>query len=184
MQRELEGSEERRVRVHTLQGSVEGSLQTNSGISTTHYLNVAAATHRFLPLRPPLTCSQDWVFDDATLAVAMDSILFVTEMSKYEPRPGDPQKAAQFQRVPVRLRLAGFVVDGHVYVPKGTNPLHRLNQDRHPFFALTVVSVMGPREQFATSYLAAHRRHVAAIQQILGELEPPRKIDTLEHARS
>lgn len=184
MQRELEGPEGRRIRVYTHHGSVEGQLQTNSGVSTMHYLNVAAATGPFLTLRPPLTCSQDWMFDDSPLAVAMDSILFVTESSEYAPRPGDSREAARFQRVPIRLRLADHIVDGHMHVPSGSNPIHRLNQDRHAFIALTVVSVMGPQEQFATSFLAANRHYITAVQQIIGELEAPKEIDALEHARS
>ena len=184
MQRELEGTEGRRVRVYTHHGSVEGLLRTNSGVSTMHYLNVAASTNPFLTLRPPLACSQDWMFDDAALALSMDSILFVTELSEYLPRPGDPREASRFQRVPIRLRLADFVVDGHIHVPNGSNPIHRLNQDRHPFIALTVVSVMGPEQQFATSFLAANRRYITAVQQIIGELEAPKETDALEHARS
>ena len=184
MQRELEGSEGRRIRVYTQHGSVEGQLRTNSGVSTMHYLNVAATTHPFLSLRPPLACSQDWMFEDSTLAVAMDSILFVTELSEYQPSAGDAREAAQFERVPIRLRLSDFVIDGHIHVPRGSNPIHRLNQDRHPFIAMTVVSVMGPREQFATSFLAASRRHVTAIQPILGEPGPPKEIDVPHHARS
>ena len=184
MQRELDGSEGRRIRVYTHHGSVEGSLHTNDGVSTMHYLNVAAAMQPFLGLRPPLTCAQDWMFDDSSLAVAMDSILFVTELSEYVPRPGDPREAAQFQRIPIRLRLSDFIVDGHIHVPNGSNPIQRLNQDRHAFIALTVVSVMGPQEQFATSFLAANRRYITAVQQIIGELEAPREIDAKVHARS
>lgn len=184
MQRELEGSEGRRIRVYTLHGSVEGMLRTNSGVSTMHYLNVAAATYPFLTLRPPLTRSPDWMFDDAALAVAMDSVLFVTEMSEYVPRPGDPREAAQFQRVPIRMRLADFVVDGFMHVPRGSNPIYRLNQDRHAFIALTVVSVIGPAEQFAASFLAANRRYINAVQQIIGEFEAPKEISALGRART
>jgi len=184
MQRELEGSEGRRIRVYTTHGSVEGQLRTNRGISTMHYLNVAATTNPFLSLRPPLFCSGDWMFGDSILAVAMDSILFVTESSEYQPRPGNEREASRFKRVPIRMRLANYVIDGHIHVPPGSNPIARINQDRHAFIAMTVVSVMGPQEQFATSFLAANRRYITAIQQILGELEVPKEIEVPVQARS
>lgn len=79
IQRELNGSDERRIRVHTLHGSVERLIRTNAGVSTMHYVKVAAAAQEFLTLRPPLNCSADWMFDEGPLAVAMDSILFMVE---------------------------------------------------------------------------------------------------------
>jgi hypothetical protein len=159
-------------------------LQTNRGVSTMHYLNVVAGTHQFLTLRPPLVGPTDWMFEDAALALAMDSIYFVTELTEYVPRSGDPQEAARYMRTAVRMRLSDFLVDGFVHVPHGSNPIQRLNQVHNPFIALTVVSVMGPEEQFATSFLAANRRYVSAFQQIIGELQPPKELSADEHART
>jgi hypothetical protein len=182
MRRELDGSDERRVRIHTLHGSVEGMIHTNSGVSTMHYLNVTASAQEFLILHPPLACSADWMFDTGPAAVAMDSILFVVETSEFVPRPGDPREAAQFKRRPIRLRLADHLVDGFMHVPPGADPIHRLNQNRHPFVALTVVSVMGPHEQFASSFLAANRRYVTAVQEIAGEQEAPLEMHVVDRA--
>lgn len=184
MQRELEGPEARRVRVCTTNGSVEGMIRTNSGVSTMHYLNVAASTHDFLTLHPPLACSADWLFEDGPTAVATDSILFVTELSDFTPRPGDPREAAQFRRVPVRLRLADHIVDGFVHVAPGVQPIARITGDRHPFMALTVASVMGPETQFAAPFLAANRRYITAVQEIARELEAPAGVLVPDHARS
>lgn len=184
MQRELEGREERRVRVHTHHGSVEGMLHISSGVSTMHYLNVMSSTQNFLTLRPPLVCSKDWVFEDGPLAVAMDSILFAVELSEFVPKPGDPREAAQFRRVPIRLRLAEYVVDGFIHVPPGANTISRINQNRHQFIALTVVSVMGPDQQFAASFLAANRRYITAVQEIATELKAPEEVLAVDRALS
>jgi len=177
---ELDGSDERRIRVHTLHGTVEGTIHTNSGVSTMHYLNVAASVQEFLTLHPPLTCSSHWMLDEGPLAVAVDSILFAVERSEFTPRPGDPREAAQFQRTAIRLRLADHVVDGFMHVPPGADPINRLNQNRHPFVALTVVSVMGPHEQFAASFLAANRRYITAVQEIAAEPDVSPRIFALD----
>jgi len=163
---------------------MEGLIHTNSGVSTMHYLNVASATHDFLTLHPPLACSPDWMFENGTTAVATDSVLFVVELTDYVPRPGDPHEAAQFRRFPVRLRLADYIVDGFVHVAPGMQPITRINQDRHPFIALTVVSVLGPEEQFAVPFLAANRSYITAVQEIARELENPAEALMPEHARS
>jgi len=184
MQRELEGPERRRIRVHTSHGYVEGFLNTSGGVSTMHYLNVVSTSQSFLTLQPPLTCPHDWLSPDEPAAIATDSILFVAELTSFIPRPGDPHEAAQFQRKPVRLRLDQYVVDGFVHVAPGGNVISRLNHDRHPFLALTSVSVIGPEDEMAMSFIAANRRYIAAVQQIAPEMEVPEQIEALDRAES
>jgi hypothetical protein len=173
MQRELEGPQKRRIRVHTAHGHVEGILNTSAGVSTMHYLNVVSSSQSFLTLQPPLACPHDWLSPDGPAAIATDSILFVVELSDFVPRPGDPHEAAQFRRTPVRLRLAQFVVDGFVHVAPGGTAISRLNHDRHPFLALTSVSVIGPDDEITAPFIAANLRYVAAVQEIVPETEIP-----------
>lgn len=182
MQRELEGTDDRRIRIHTNHGSVEGLLRTSTGISTMHYLNVVSTTQKCLTLRPPLVCSHDWLSEDGLLAVATDSILFVVELSEFVPRPGDPQEAAQFQRAAVRLLLADYIIDGFVHVPPGGTPISRVSQDPHPFIAMTSVSVIGPDEQFTAPFMAACHRNIVAVQEIVQGLEEPEELHAVEFA--
>lgn len=182
MQRELEGTDDRRIRIHTVHGSVEGLLRTSSGVSTMHYLNVVSTTQSFLTLRPPLVCSHDWLSEDGPLAVATDSILFAVELSEFVPRPGDPHEAAQFRRAAVRLRLADFIVDGFVHVPPGGTPVSRVVQDRHPFIAMTSVSVIGPEESFTAPFMAASHRHIIGVQEIARQAELQEELHEVDHA--
>ena len=171
MQRELAGREERKIRVYTNFGPFEGVLHTSTGVSTLHYLNVIATSQNFLMLEPPLVCEPDWLDRDAALSIAMESILFVVELSEFVPPPGNPHEAALFKRTPVRMRLADFVVDGYVHVAPGADAIARLNQDRHPFVALTAVTAIGPHEEYTVPFMAIASRYIAAVQRIAQEFD-------------
>jgi len=123
MERELDGPHQRRIRIQTHHGSIEGALTTSSGTSTMHYLNVISSSQNFLQIKPPVTCTGNWRFEDAPLAVATDSILFVTELAECVPTPGDPHAAARFKRARIRLRLDEYDIDGYVHVPPGGDPI-------------------------------------------------------------
>jgi hypothetical protein len=165
MQRELEGTDDRRIRIQTIYGAVEGTLRTSAGISTLHYLNVMSTTQKFITLRPPLVCSEDWSSEKGPLAFSTDSILFVVELSDFLPPRGVPQEAAQYQRSPVRVRIAEFIIDGFVHVQPGKTPISRVIQDPHPFIALTSVEVSGPGGPFEVPFMAACHRHIVAVQE-------------------
>jgi len=164
MERELDGPHQRRIRIQTHHGSIEGALTTSSGTSTMHYLNVISASQNFLQIKPPVTCAGNWRFEDAPLAVAADSILFVTEVAECVPTPGDPHAAARFKRARIRLRLDEYDIDGYVHVPPGGDPVARLNQDRHTFIALTSVTVVGPGIELTAPFLAVRRTEILAMQ--------------------
>lgn len=184
MQRELEGPEKRRIRVHTPHGYVEGLLNTSAGVSTMHYLNVVSTSQSFLTLQPPLACPHDWLSPDEPAAIATDSILFVAELTAFVSPTGTPREAAQFRRTPVRLRLAEYVVDGFVHVAPGSSAISRLHQDRHPFLALTSVSVLGPEDEMTAPFIAANRRYIAAVQEIAQEMEIPVAVGAVDRAES
>jgi hypothetical protein len=129
-----------------------------------HYLNVISSSQNFLQIKPPVTCTGNWRFEDAPLAVATDSILFVTELAECVPTPGDPHAAARFKRARIRLRLDEYDIDGYVHVPPGGDPIARLNQDRHTFIALTAVTVVGPDTELTAPFLAACRTEILAMQ--------------------
>jgi len=117
-------------------------------------------------LHGPVCCEPPSAFDGSVLAIAPDAILCVVELSEWIPRRGDAFEAGRFRRCPVRLQLADLVVDGFAHVPQGTNALERLDHDRHPFFALTSVSAVGPHSHVTAPFMAIHRRHVELLQRI------------------
>ena len=169
MQRELDGSHGRRLRLVTRHGQVEGQLRTNPHVSTLHYLNVTAMSQSLVVLHPPIEPSSGWNIAEGALALSIDSVLFAQEMSEYKPIPGDPAAAAKYGRCAIRLNVGDYAVEGFLHLPPGTDPFTRLNQDRHAFFALSAVSVMGPDAQFAAPFLAIKRSEVIAIQSLENE---------------
>ena len=74
-----------------------------------------------------------------------------------------------FARAPVRLRVGHFDVEGLVHVPAGGNPMMRLNQQGHPFLALTSASVVGEETQTGVPFLAVNRSHILAAQELSSE---------------
>ena len=170
MERELEGRQGRQVRVHTTHGTIEGRISTNPGISTLHFVNVVATSQNFFTVHPPVRCDPEGAFEEGALAVAAESILFLVELSDYVPRPGDPEEAARFTRASVRLQVADHLLEGFVHVPPGGDPIARLNQDRHPFIALTSASVLGPESEFAAPFVAVNRSYILAVQHVRQEL--------------
>jgi hypothetical protein len=159
-----DGSEGRRLRLITLHGHVDGQVRVNPRISTLHYLNVTSMSQSFIVMAPPIEPSAEWNVVDGSLALAFDSVLFVQEMSDFRPVDSDRAAAALYERCAVRLNVGEYAVEGFIHMPPGGNPIGRLNQDRHPFFALTAVSVMGPHAQFAAPFLAIKRSEVIALQ--------------------
>lgn len=166
MQRELDGSDNRRLRLVTRYGQVEGQLRTNANVSTLHYLNVAAMSRNFIVIQPPIEPSKGWNVAAGALALSIDTVLFAQEISQYTPVAGDPIAASEYERRGVRLNVGEYAVEGFMHLPPGANPIARLNQDRQAFFALSAVSVMGLDVQFAAPFLAIKRSEVIAVQAI------------------
>jgi hypothetical protein len=178
MQRELDGFDNRRLRLVTRHGQVEGQLRTNSNVSTLHYLNVAAMSRDFIVIQPPIESSTGWSVGDGDLALSIDAVIFAQEVSEYTPVPGDPVAAAEYERRAIRLNIHEYAVEGLLHLPPGANPIARLNQDRHAFFALSSVSVAGPDVRFAAPFLAIKRSEVIAVQAIGHEAELDRAVES------
>jgi hypothetical protein len=157
---------ERRIRVQTAQGAIEGTLPVGQGSSTMHRLNVVAASQKFLQLQSPVVCTPKCVFQEGALSVVIDSIVFVTEVAECVPVPREPQAAARFRRARVILLLEDYLVEGYVHVPPGGDPIVRLNQDRHKFIALTSVTVKTADEEFSAPFMALNGSKLLAIQEI------------------
>ena len=162
---------ERRIRIQTAQGAIEGSLPVGAGATTMRRLNVVSATQKFLQLRPPVLCTPECVFRDGPLSVVIDSIVFVTEVAEFVPVPEEPQAAARFRRARVILLLKDYLIEGFVHVPPGGDPIVRLNQDRHKFIALTSVTVKTADQEFSVPFMALNGSELLAIQEI--EYEEP-----------
>ena len=165
MQRELDGGDERRLRLITPHGHIDGTLRTNRGVSTLHYLNVLSSSNDFVVVHEPVEADSRLMLDRSDVAVAVDSVLLVQELTERKPTPGDPAAAARYQRSPVRLRVGDYSLEGFIHHPPGVDPISRVNTDRQPFFAMSSVSVMGPHLQTSAAFLAVRRSEVLLVQQ-------------------
>lgn len=166
MDRDHNGSEGRRLRLITSHGHVDGQVRINPRISTLHYLNVTAMSQSFIVLAPPIEPSAGWNVVEGSLALAFDAVLFVQEISDFRLVDSDRAAAALYERRAVRLNAGEYAVEGFIHMAPGGSPIGRLNQDRHPYLALTAVSVMGPHGQFAAPFLAIKRSEVITLQSV------------------
>ena len=166
--------QERRVRLETTCGSVEGSLWVSPMLRTLDEINVVA--RNFVTLHTPEVVASDW-FRKSPLCVRRSSILFMHELSNPPKRSGQAAHGS-FTRAALRLRVGPFNVEGFAHVPRGGNALNRLNQGGHSFISLTSVSVLGPDWQFATPFLAVNLDHVLAAQELVPE--EPQETEELE----
>jgi len=172
-----QGSEYRRLRLVTRQGHVDGNALVNPRIATLRYLNVTAATQNFIVMTPPIEPSEGWHIADGALAMSIDSLLFVQELTQCK-YPSDRAAAALYERCAIRLSVGEYAVEGYLHMPPGSNPISRLNQNNHPFFALSAVSVIGPNTQFAAPFLAIKRTEVIALQAVGSSHNLDEAVDT------
>jgi len=148
--------DERHLRVHLQQGVVEGVLRTSPSLRTLDDLNLVA--RNFVTLHGARVDGASWE-PETRVALSKSSILFVVEDGETAgPRVIAPES---YNRSPLRLSIAEFVIQGFLHVPRGGDALKRLNQERHPFVALTSASVVGPEVEIAVPFLAVNQRHVA-----------------------
>ena len=153
---------ERRIRIETERGTIDGVLAVASILRTLDDLNLTGKD--FITLDEPVTSGPGWNFDSDILALNKRSILFVQELSN--PPRRNSNLAGTYSRASVRLRVGAYEIEGFLHVPPGGDCLKRLNQNSHAFVSLTSVSVIGPDAQFATPFLAVNRRHILAAQEI------------------
>ena len=163
------GSEiaERQVRVYTTEGLIEGHLKVSAMLRTLDDLNIT--TKQFVTIHDADVEAGTLNFRPGTLSVNRDNVLFVVEQTPPQRRRATPSFG--FTRAGTRLRIGSFDVEGFVHVPPGGTPMSRINQDNHPFMALTSGSVSRGEEQFAVPFLAINRRHVLAAQELYDHSE-------------
>lgn len=158
------GFRERQVRIHTVQGPIEGRLRLGAGVRTLDDLN--QPSRPFVRVYEP----RGWLFDlpkaGQPVAINKSSILFVVESSHLEPRAPGREGGS---RAPMSLQVDGYVVRGFVHIPRSGDPFARLNQSTRPFVALTSASVIGPDEQLAATFIAVNRSRIVAAQELAEE---------------
>ena len=166
-------SDERVLHIQSLQGTVEGTLRTSPSLRTLDDLNLVA--RNFVTLQGPSVDGERWGDSQTRMALSKASILFVVEDAETaSPRSIDPET---YRRAPLRLRIADFDVQGFLHVPHGGDPMQRLNQDGHPFVALTSASVVGPGVEMAVPFLAVYRQRIALAVE-LPTREPEAVVET------
>jgi hypothetical protein len=139
--------QQRPVLIHTLRGTVEGSLEVNPNVRTLDVLNLP---HRFVTI-------------DASEIELSDDVFTSDRRAE----------AAHFTREGISLRVADCDVKGYIHVRGVHDPLIWLNQSRQPFMALTSASVVGPDFELAASFLAVNPAYILAVQTMdLNEAEP------------
>jgi hypothetical protein len=162
MTEQVPAREDRKVRIDTVDGAVEGCLHISPRLRTLDDLNVVSK--RFITIHSPQCVTGDWQPGAGPLAVNKNSILFVRELSAPPPMSGG--RFGNFTRAPVHLRVKDFEVEGFVHVPPGGVPMKRLDQDTHAFVSLTTVLVIGPDAEETTSFLAVNRNCITVAQVI------------------
>ncbi len=169
MSQPLGDREDRAVRLANVDGDVVGKFRLNAMLRTLDDLNVVSKY--FVVVHDAELSATGWSFEGRTLAINKNAILFATEITAYVPRR--EQHHGGYTRQAVRIQVAKFEIEGFVHVPHGGSALVRLNQDTHPFIAMTSASVAGPGAPFATPFLAVNRRQIQAAQELPGDLGEP-----------
>lgn len=156
------GAIQRHIRIYTLNGSVDGRLDSSVVLRLLDDMNVGRA---FITLKQPESRGGRWPAHEGSLSIRRDSILFVMELAEPPPRPGNPSAAFQghFTRAKVDFQVMDFSVTGMLHVPLGGQPIAFLQHETHPFVALTSAVVFGPQLELEVPFLAVNRRHILAV---------------------
>jgi len=160
---------ERRIRVQTVHGVIEGNLRIAAQVRTLDDLNVGGKP--FIILNDPEFTGAVGSFQKSPISINKKSILFVQELSS-PPRKASTQVThGQFTRASLQLQVSTYQIEGFLHVAPGGSPMLRLNQDTHDFISLTSVSVLGPDAHFAAPFMAIQRHQIMAAQEV-GFSEP------------
>ena len=170
-----ENRQERRLRVQTTRGCLEGLIRTSPIVRTLDDLNVVA--RNFVTLHGARALSGDWSLESGSVALAKSAILHAFELDAPAPQSRTVKDVARFFRSSIRLWLPEFSVRGFVHVPAGGSAMARFNQQSHAFIAVTSASVVGPETELALPFLAVNREHIIAAEEMpreepLAEEEP------------
>jgi len=159
MGEERVAQERRPVLIHTLVGSIEGSLTVNPFVRTLDYLNLA---QRFLPLECEAIEGLP-SFGPGRIGVNKELVLFIAELT--DDAPGAPRaEALHFSRRAVGLRLADCEIEGYMHLRGIQDPIALLNHHPHEFVALTSASVVGPNLELASTFLAINPAFVTTVR--------------------
>lgn len=156
--------QERKLRVQTTRGCLEGRIQTSPVVRTLDDLNVVA--RNFLTLFGPRALSGEWSLENGAVAVAKSAILYVCELDEPAPQSRVIKEGTRLYRSPIRLWLAEYSIRGFLHVPAGGSAMARLNQQSHAFIAVTSTSVVGPETELAVPFLAVNREHIIAAEEM------------------
>jgi len=154
---------ERKIKLYTTRGTIEGVLWIAPMQRTLDDLNLAART--FVKLSRVDVSAPEAMLGGGAISVNKNDILFLQELSSPPSKSGHKFAAGNLSRASVRLKVGSFDIDGFVHVPPGGSPITRLNQDSRSYISLTSVSVSGPDSHFATPFLAVNRAHIHAAQE-------------------
>jgi len=164
----VEKRQRRPVKIQAIRCGIEGCLRVSPGLRTLDDLNVVA--RNFLTVHEPQLDSPDWPVADGPLSINKETILFLWERDGIDKTWGRRIEPGRFTRSAIRLWVGSFVIQGFLHVPRGGDPMRRLNQDSHPFIALTSASVVGPHSDYVFSFLAVNRMHISAAQPMSTDL--------------
>jgi len=159
-----ETRQERKLRVQTTRGCIEGRMQTSPVVRTLDDLNVVA--RNFVTLHGARALSGEWSLEGGPVALAKSSILYVCEVDEPAPQSRIIKEGARLFRSPILLWLAEFSIRGFLHVPAGGSAMARLNQQSHAFIAVTSCSVVGPDTELAVPFLAVNREQVIAAEEM------------------
>jgi hypothetical protein len=158
---------ERRVRLHTWSGVLEGYMPCSPAVRTLDAVNQLATG--FVTLQPPVTTPFGAPFGEGPVAISRSSVVLIEELE--ESHAQAPVLRAGFPklwRAAIVLRVGTFTVNGFVHVPMGGNPLMRVStNDGPPFLALTVVDALSPTGPVKAQFVAVNRSHITAAQEVL-----------------
>jgi hypothetical protein len=160
---------ERRIRLQTVQGIIEGNLRLAAQVRTLDDLNIGGKP--FIILNDPEFTGSIGSFQKSPVSINKRSILFVQELSAPPQKVATQVTHGQFARASLQLQVSEYKIEGFLHVAPGGSPMLRLNQVTHDFISLTSVSVLGPDAHFAAPFMAIQRHHIMAAQE-LGFAEP------------
>jgi hypothetical protein len=155
----------RRVRIHTVRGTVEGELRLSPHLRTLDDLN--RNSRNFVMLHEP--DGDGWSLDSGPVALNKSLILFVAELESFTGGTGG---IGAYARAPMGFHVEEFDVRGFVHVPSNGDPFMRLSHDGAPFLAVTSASVVGDSLQFVTPFIALNRAYILAAQRMGQEVQP------------
>lgn len=96
--------------------------------------------------------------DVRRMAVRKESIVFVEETGS---PPSSTAAGEAYARAPIHLELGELVAQGYLHVPRGGDPLSRLDASEGPtFIAMTSVSAVGEDVRLTVPFLAINRQQV------------------------